>query len=180
MEPYFPHKSERKVCVTAGGMNGLWALEYVRRGFDSVLTFEPAPHVLPSLLANVQSESNIWPVMAALGAFEHTTGVRPVSVGSSYIDGAAPDIVTVQKLDACSLIRCDWLQLDLEGYEYPALCGALNTIIRCSPTIQLEINGSAGKHGYEQGEGHVLRLLESLCYREVARIPGSDVIFQRG
>lgn len=180
MAPHFPHADERRVVVTAGGMTGLWSLEYLKHGFRHVVTFEPAPHVWPCLVENTKHKgASIEAYNEALGAFPTDTGVVINSVGSSYIDPASSERVSIVRLDSFMLERCDWLQFDLEGYEYPALVGASETIRRHSPPIQLEMRGLADKRGYGFGDADVLRFLDERGYVEAARIPGSDVIYKR-
>lgn len=181
MARYFPNADQRRLCVTAGGMNGLWTLRYLDF-FEHVVTFEPAPHVWECLqrnLTEIQKLGIVQSFPAALGAFSCKSGIVINEVGSSYIDAGAPQPVQVVTLDSLELVRCDWLQFDLEGYEYPALVGATHTIMRYSPTIQLEMNGCADKRGYAFGERDVRQFLDGLGYVELERIPGNDVIFRR-
>jgi FkbM family methyltransferase len=47
-------------------------------------------------------------------------------------------VVDVTSIDAMSLPRLDFFKLDVEGYEVPALVGALNTLQRHRPWIWVE------------------------------------------
>jgi FkbM family methyltransferase len=46
--------------------------------------------------------------------------------------------VDVTSIDAMDLPGLDLFKLDVEGYEVPALCGALETITKCRPWIWVE------------------------------------------
>src|SRR5690606_39185994 len=108
-------------------------------------TFEPAPHVWECLVRNV-TDARVIARNAALGEKHDVMSVVVNSLGSSYVRDAHPDrrdlgvpMAPVIPLDSLALTRCDWLQFDLEGYEYSALRGAAQTIQRHKPPIQLEL-----------------------------------------
>src|SRR6056300_1520654 len=57
--------------------------------------------------------------------------------------------VTVNTLYSYNFEDVDAIKIDCEGYEYPILQGALNTISRCRPVVQLEIvEAQCKKFGY--------------------------------
>jgi len=57
--------------------------------------------------------------------------------------------VTVNTLDSYNFEDVDAIKVDCEGYEYPILKGALQTIQRCRPVVQLEIvEAQCKKFGY--------------------------------
>jgi len=79
-------------------------------------------------------------------------------------------------VDSLGLSDLDLLQLDIEGYEYHALFGAIETLIRCRPVVQVEMRGFSAR--YYAGDDDILRLLARLGYLEVSRQPGNDVVFE--
>ena len=57
--------------------------------------------------------------------------------------------VTVNTLDSYNFEEVDAIKIDCEGYEYPILQGAVNTIAQCRPVVQLEIvEAQCKKFGY--------------------------------
>jgi len=57
--------------------------------------------------------------------------------------------VQVHTLDSYNFENVDAIKIDCEGYEYPILKGALQTITRCRPVVQLEIvEAQCKKFGY--------------------------------
>lgn len=57
--------------------------------------------------------------------------------------------VEVRTLDSYNFENVDAIKIDCEGYEYPILQGALQTIARCRPVVQLEIvEAQCKKFGY--------------------------------
>jgi hypothetical protein len=64
---------------------------------------------------------------------------------------------------------CGALLLDIEGYEYHALRGAVETIRRCRPVIQLELKGIGDQYGMPESETDVW-LCSGLGYRREAKL----------
>lgn len=181
MERHFPGHTSRRVAVTAGGMTGLWALEYLKHGFSHVVTFEPAVHVWECLVANCRDEMRAGLIEAhnvALGSQPGTAAIIENSLGASFLHSESPGrrITRVRPLDFFSVCRCDWLQLDLEGFEYQALLGAHRTIERFRPIIQLEERVFNGRYVWDQDD--VDRIMRELRYVAVDKLPGADTLYK--
>jgi FkbM family methyltransferase len=148
-------------------------LSYV---FGTVYCFEPSVELFPMLVANAY-ETNIIKIQAALGferglvgtSRERRDGKTNAHEGITHIDGPGP-IPTLQ-VDDLGLPVCDFIQLDLEGYELYALRGASQTLARCRPVVCVEINKSLGFVGIDEED--VRGFLRGLGYRFVMRL-GSD------
>lgn len=182
MARYFPNISDRRVCVTAGGMTGLWPLHYLKYSFEVVYTFEPAPHVWECFERNCRDQmrdGSIRAVNAALGDARGVMGIRPNSVGSSYLEpaGAASDLalVSLHRLDDLDLKRVDWLQYDLEGFELKALRGSEQTLRRCRPRVQLEVRDLGRRYGETPDDLH--DFMRGLGYTRYADIVGGDELW---
>lgn len=165
-----------RLAVQAGGNMGVWALA-LSTMFDRVVTFEPDPVNYRALVHNTASSGNILALPCALGdkpgwcdldRQEHNAGAHQVADGS---------VVPVMTLDSLQLPACDLLYLDIEGFEVPALMGALDTIQRFKPVIAIEDKGLSQRYGYPQG--YAEQFLASYGYRVVAR-PHRDVILVCG
>lgn len=161
----------RRTAVQAGGNIGLWP-KRLAEAFDQVYTFEPEPISRACLERNVFQ--NVIVSDAALGAAVGRCGIKRRSLGSHLVTEG--DTVPVTTVDALALADLDFLQLDVEGYEWHALKGAVETIGRCHPLIQVELRGFTDKFG--QTDAEVRTLLATLGYREVAQRPGSDFVFR--
>lgn len=158
----------RDVAVQAGGNCGVWAAWLADR-FNTVVTFEPDPTNFACLRQNVPG--NVIPYEAALGAKHDLTDmVRDrKNCGAHYLKpGSGP--IAVHPLDALSLRACDYLCLDVEGYEMLALIGAEETIRAHHPVIQIEDKGLSEKFGYAKGDAEKwLRRFGYKVRRRVAR-----------
>ncbi len=178
---YLAHVPNRRVCVQAGGNVGVYA-QRLSEHFEHVITMEPDRENFACLCQNSKA-GNILFMRGALSDKSEmmTTWRTPkeaLNYGATMVksykdnpsDGASLSIV----LDKLPLSHLDFLFLDVEGYEFPALLGAAQTILRHKPTISVEIKGLGKHHGFSDDE---LRIwLTNMGYKEVDRI-GRDVIF---
>lgn len=168
-----PH---RMVAVQAGGNWGQWAI-YLSKLFDKVYTFEPEPTNFKCLQLNTAKYGNIVATEAALGDEEKLVSFNmPGSSLSGYVV-EEPGQIAMTTIDRLDLPTLDFLCLDVEGFEYPALMGAAYSILHHKPMIQLE-NRELGK---KKGRGHTWKDIEALLtewrYRPVQDV-GYDVIWE--
>lgn len=170
----------RRAVVQAGGNLGVFAKRLAEE-FEAVYTFEPDPAVFASLMRNVPEE-NVFKFPAALGCerqLVQTSNVRrvkthmPTHEGITYISGLNGVIPTL-KIDDLGLNVCDLIYLDIEGYEFFALQGAIETITKLRPILAVEVKMHAKFMGYT-GED-LTKLISSLGY-EFKEIFGADHVF---
>lgn len=162
---------QKRTAIQAGGNIGLWPRRMASE-FRNVLTFEPDAISRDCLIRNVPA--NVRVHAAALGAASGVCDMERASLGSHrVVSGSAVPIMTVDFLGVQDL---DLLQLDVEGYEWHALMGAVDTIRRCQPVIQVELRNFTERYG--KTDTDVLALLWAWGYREVSKQPGEDFVFQ--
>jgi len=131
------HVKNRSVVVQAGGLQGMYP-RLLSDIFERVYTFEPDPLSFHCLVNNCQKD-NIIKIQAAIGEHhglidvarfcEHNVGMNSVIQGNKY---------PMFTIDSLGLDACDFIQLDIEGFELPALRGARNTIERFKPVLCIE------------------------------------------
>lgn len=147
---YLKHVQRFRTCIQAGGNVGVYAQNLARR-FQTVITVEPDPENWACLQRNVIAP-NVVSHHAALGDTPGTVETfRPVSEATNY--GAtmvrpSESGVPVKIIDDMRLKSLDFLMLDVEGYELPALRGAEQTIDRCRPVVSVEAKGLGAAHGW--------------------------------
>lgn len=164
---------QRRTAVQAGGNVGLWPRRLAAK-FDRVFTFEPDETSRACLLKNVDGLRNVTVVPAALGAHEGRCAIEHRSLGSHrVIDGTSAQVVS---LDSFNLREVDLLQLDVEGYEWHALEGAINTLARCRPIVQVELRGFTER--YSSSDDKVRDLLARFGYAQISEQPGNDFVFE--
>lgn len=170
----FVEPNRRRLILQAGGMNGLWPLRFAEC-FGRVITFEPETLLFDCLYLNTHAIGNIDRHHAALGEAPGRCSMNRKSLGShTVIEGDTVDIV---RIDDFGVTDLDFLQLDLEGYEAKAIRGAIDTIERCKPVIQLEWIGFTKNYGDDPDELFSL-LTEKMGYVKVADLKGNDILLK--
>jgi FkbM family methyltransferase len=170
---------QKRVAVQAGGNLGIYA-KRLAESFEAVYSFEPAGDLFAMMTANAP-ESNIYRYQAALGFDRDMVGVsrqrrdgKPDNhEGITHIYG--PGRIPTLRLDDLALPECDLFVLDVEGWEYFALKGAVATIRRCRPWLSVEINKNAAFVDINPDD--VRKFVTDLGYRFVEKLQ-SDEIFE--
>lgn len=112
----------------------------------TVYAFEPNPEAFACLKHNCPE------AQAYQCGLDYAVGrallVPSQNAGATFLieaDDSTPLEFTVPAtaLDQFALARCDFLKLDVEGYEPRALQGAIDTIKRCRPIMFIEVNEGA-------------------------------------
>ena len=166
-----------RTAVDGGAHVGTWSAWLAQR-FSQVVAYEPAPDTWACCEENLRLYKNAIVVQAALGerwgAAEVVDDVsRKGNTGARFL--AQGGGIEVRPLDAEEYHDLDFLKLDLEGYEYFALVGAIKTLRRCRPVVVIEQkNGMAQRFGRKPGDAAAL--LAGLGAREVARMR-NDLVF---
>lgn len=175
IEQIMPFVKGRQVCVQAGGACGVWPY-FFGLFFERVFTFEPHPMNFRCLTENAPMAIRF---QAALSDMAHPVGLKlheteANNAGAWYgcefahgRSGAAHAL----RLDDLNLPACDLIQLDVEGWEAPALRGAFRTVMEFRPVIVIE------EKVLPQGDrGNARELVQGWGYTERLRIH-RDVIF---
>ena len=164
-------QGRQRTAVQAGGNVGLWPRR-MADVFARVITFEPDAMSRECLIANVPSWVTVRP--EALGEIKGWCGLTHKDLGSHKVtDGSTVPMTTV---DALNLHDLDLLQLDVEGSEGPALRGAEQTLAQCHPLLHLELRDINRTPGNTTAD--IVAWLLARGYRQVAKAPGSDAIFE--
>ncbi len=130
----------------------------------TVYAFEPNPDAFECLRHNCQNAIASPFALGQKGTGKlMRDGPGNLNFGSSFIQTGEGEIVVVP-LDFYDLSRLSFIKLDIEGMEFDALCGAVETLKRCRPVVMAEINrGCMARRGvtYEMIDS----LMASLGYR---------------
>lgn len=164
---------EKRVVVQAGGNCGFYIKPYAAL-FETVYTFEPDPQNFYCLTNNVD-EQNVIKIQACLGDEHKLVGmkVKQKNAGVSRVSeypGGYPTFM----IDDLGLEVCDLIHLDIEGYEFFALRGAVETIKKCKPIISIEWLGHNRLYGITDNE--IISFLSNLGYREIGKVY-NDLVF---
>ena len=171
-----PHKTNwldnvpgRAVAVQAGGNCGLYP-RLLAQYFSRVYTFEPDPLNFMCLVNNCQRD-NIVKIQSAVGKCNeliHVNHLSETNVGMHTV--SAGGTIPTMTIDSLALEACDFIQLDVEGYEVNALLGALGTIKRFHPVISVELGRGESPHS----------MLSSLGYQFIVRSEDDAIYKYKG
>lgn len=167
------HCAKRRVAIQAGGNIGLWP-KRIAEVFERVYSFEPEPVSLECLQRNAPANVVVTPY--ALGDETGWCDIKRKGLGSNKVKPGGT--IPIHTIDSGFVdLDVDFIQLDVEGYEWHVLNGARQTLASQHPLVQVELRESMlnqfGKTAHE-----VRSLLAEFGYREVSRQQGSDVVFQ--
>ena len=165
-----------RTVIQAGGNVGVYPATMAQQ-FERVITVEPDTANFQALVLNVADINNIDFAQAAFGNKEGTASVDhvyPENIGAHQLK--AGNDVRVIPIDFFEVHDCDFIQLDIEGYEHLALLGAEQTIKKTYPVITLELKGLGSRYGYSDED--TIELLANWGYEIVGRV-NRDVIFAR-
>jgi len=146
-----PFVKDRKVFVDIGAHVGLWSMQ-AELDFEKIIAFEPHP-----LHANLYEENVLCGKYTlhrmALGDRKDNVALKGEAGSSGDTHVAGPGDIPMRTLDSYRIRRIDLLKIDTEGYEFPILKGAVETLRRCRPVIVVEQKGKDAKHhGGKPGE----------------------------
>lgn len=159
---------KRRVAIQAGGNCGVWA-RHLSKKFDWVYTFEPDITNFLCLNLNAPME-NIVRMQAAIGNEKQPIGMSLVkeNIGAHHVGGVGQ--IPQLRIDDLNLPCVDFMQLDLEGYEYFALLGARETIKKHKPVLMIEDKRHHRKYGVGDADmGIFLAELGYIMHSKVAR-----------
>lgn len=160
-----------------------------------VMAIEPSPNTFEQLQDNLhlnRLNTLVTPFLAAAGeaasrvqfvADSGTTSHVLPGTSSVVLDGPGTlqvDVVMLDSLIASGPTKHSQLvmKLDVEGYELPALKGAVELFEKGRPgAVIVEVNGSGMKYGYSDRQ--VIRFLEYYGLREVSYDPFGRVLSER-
>jgi len=163
-------------AIQAGGNAGFYTKQYAKL-FSSVYTFEPDFINFHCLTRNV-TEHNVVKIQSCIGNERGLTNLHidEGNRGKNYIEGSG--IYPILKIDDLNVNQCSLIHLDIEGYEYNALLGAIDTIERCRPTVVVEIWDVLTNRFGEDLNEKTKQLMSDLNYQFVDLLDGSDWVFR--
>lgn len=150
------HVQDWRYAVEVGAHVGSWTRVLADR-FKHVMAFEPMQANFGCLSRNTAHLKNVSLLSCAVGAEIGRCSMAGGRENSGQAHVAEGADVPVFPLDRFGLQTLDFLKIDAEGFELPAIEGARETIARCQPVILIEENGLCARYGIKLGAaGHAL------------------------
>lgn len=147
------HVRDFSACVQAGGNVGLYP-DRLAKDFIKVITFEPQPLLFDCLCLNLQKHHNTFEMPFALAEKpDQAVPLKITDFGNmgtwSVYPGKCQSATNAKTMtiDQLALKRLGMIWLDVEGYEIPALMGAIKTIQEHRPVLALEIKDLGDQFG---------------------------------
>ncbi len=140
----FSRVRDGEVIYDIGAHGGVYTITLMDRfPNSSIYSFEPQPEeLIANLRLNDLPVDGVQPVAvgAEAGTVRMTTGERSSNHVSERGDREVPIVRIDDYVAAQGLSPPNWIKIDIEGLELPALQGAEQTIKTSRPTIICEIN----------------------------------------
>lgn len=142
LQKAFEHVRAWDVAIDVGAHCGFWTRDMATK-FAKVYAFEPAEDCFVCLQKNTADLENVHLFRAGIGNTPGHCKVedsqeRPGNTGARYVREDEKGSVPLIMLDELGFLACDFLKVDVEGYELPALQGASKLIERYKPVIIME------------------------------------------
>jgi FkbM family methyltransferase len=178
---------EFRRCIDIGSNNACNAIHYAER-FDIVECFEPTPLAIELWKNTVRDNSVVNTNLYETALGERATQTQIITHArngghnhlSHYDKNPRADIknlqratvdVEVRTLDSYNFADVDFIKIDVEGYEYFVLQGALMTLKQNRPILQLEIVANqCRKFNYRAEE--LIEWLRDMDYRVCSKRDG--------
>lgn len=150
--------------LDVGADVGSHTVRYAERA-ARVIAFEPNRDEFDCLVWNCKHLPNVTCLPLALSSCRDLRELLVCeNAGAGYLAPRRTGSVQCIPLDELPLERCDFIKIDVEGYEPYVLSGAAKTIRRYRPILLLEMNAGALER-YGHTYGHVFEELALAGYQ---------------
>lgn len=134
------HIKESDFVIDCGANIGAYTYAFLNKA-DFVLSFEPNNEAFECLKYNTKFFPNSHIFNYAVGAISGKVNVvRDINAGASHCVMIEGGEIEMRTIDSFKLERCDFIKIDVEGFELDVLQGAIKTIQKCKPKMYIEIN----------------------------------------
>lgn len=176
-EALFNRINNGEVFYDIGAHGGVYTITLAKQFPDlTIHSFEPQPEeLIENLRLNDLPTENVHAV--AVGEHADTVMMTTNNRSSNHVSVKGERAVTLVRLDdyivSRSLPLPNWIKIDIEGLEFPALRGAEKILRQAKPTVIAEINHLSGRYGSTVPE--LLSYMRSLGYT-ANRLHGGELV----
>jgi FkbM family methyltransferase len=174
------HVKAWNVALDVGAHVGFWTRDMAER-FKKVYAFEASPDTFACLVKNTDDLPDVQTFNAAVGNAKGFCKIghdprreRAGNTGSRFVMPTPKGSVPMIPIDSLKLDACDFIKIDVEGFEFHVLNGAVKTIKKHRPTIIMECREFAGRYGLRRHSAELF--LSTLGYKEVAALGHDKVL----
>lgn len=177
----FKHVKNWRLAIDVGAHVGFWTRDMAER-FDAVFAFEPAEDTFACLKKNTRDLDNVMCSNSAVGDEKGYCVVcsdKRTNTGSTFIRKASEGVSMIT-LDGLKFPFCDFLKVDVEGFELQVLQGAEKLIEEHEPVVIMECDKLFSHKRYGVSKHASIDYLLERGYREVARMRPDRVFVYGG
>ena len=141
----FEYMEERRpieYIADVGAHVGLWSRPMMRRANTKYIwAFEPNNSVRECYVLNMGGFDNysIYPVALGHKNMKGFLNVETDNSGNTNVHPTRSGNTEIRTLDSFNFEHLDYIKVDVEGFEYNFLQGAVDTLNRCRPFVHLEM-----------------------------------------
>ena len=152
-------------CIDIGSNVGMWTRELAQK-FEQVYCFEPNTNFIECFNKNI-TENNVELFEFGLSNKEHTASQEFNSTQMTN----TPGDVQCRTLDSFNLNNIDFIKIDVDGFEVEVLEGAVETITRNNPVINVEMKELKRPLTYNK----IKKILYGLNYKKAKRVKSDEI-----
>ena len=174
----FEYMEERRpieYILDVGAHVGLWSRPMMHRANTKYIwAFEPNQLVRECYVLNMGGFENYSIYPFALGDKNRKghLNVETDNSGNTNIHPTKNGDTEIRTLDSFNFEQVDYIKVDVEGFEYNFLKGAVDTLNRCRPFVHLEMKSKNMRNSKEE----FTRFMKNIGYSQVLKV-GAEVLY---
>ena len=174
----FEYMEERRpieYIADVGAHVGLWSRPMMHRANTKYIwAFEPNSSVRECYVLNMGGFENysIYPVALGHKNMKGFLNVETDNSGNTNVHPTRSGNTEIRTLDSFNFEHLDYIKVDVEGFEYNFLQGAVDTLNRCRPFVHLEMKSKNMRTTKEEFK----RFMKNIGYNEVKKV-GAEVLY---
>ena len=174
----FEYMEERRpieYIADVGAHVGLWSRPMMHRANTKYIwAFEPNSSVRECYVLNMGGFENysIYPVALGHKNMKGFLNVETDNSGNTNIHPTKNGDTEIRTLDSFNFEHIDYIKVDVEGFEYNFLKGAVDTLNRCRPFVHLEMKSKNMRNSKEE----FTRFMKNIGYSQVLKV-GAEVLY---
>ena len=174
----FEYMEERRpieYILDVGAHVGLWSRPMMHRANTKYIwAFEPNHLVRECYVLNMGGFENYSIYPFALGDKNRKghLNVETDNSGNTNIHPTKNGDTEIRTLDSFNFEHIDYIKVDVEGFEYNFLKGAVDTLNRCRPFVHLEMKSKNMRNSKEE----FTRFMKNIGYSQVLKV-GAEVLY---
>ena len=172
---YMKKRRPIEYIADVGAHVGLWSRPMMHRANTKYIwAFEPNSSVRECYVLNMGGFENysIYPVALGHKNMKGFLNVETDNSGNTNVHPTKSGNTEIRTLDSFNFEHLDYIKVDVEGFEYNFLQGAVDTLNRCRPFVHLEMKSKNMRNSKDD----FYRFMKNIGYGQVMKI-GAEVLY---